>query len=358
MPKKQDEIKNLTAGLNYTMNAFNASIFEIGTGKLIARATALSDSAVTIALETQEVRGGTDNGTKMVIPSSKTLSANLVNVAFSEDFISLASGGVWNLGEVDVFGQEESINVVDTAGVKTITLANTPVGDYVYIQNGTNNITVAIDTANPKIIDVTRLVSTSTKCVQVLYATTKKALVMDIKGDAKPSSVHLVLDKPVYRGTGSGIEKTLIIDIPNFQPDGNFEFTSTLGANDTMALAGSALSAISNDCGSTEQVLGTVKVTEPDGGFVYVDYSYDDEFELNVGDLDTLTVSGLLGSEVTFNPVTITSDCTFVSDTPASVTISAIGEITAVSATPVGTPAKITITYEGNVIGVASVEVI
>lgn len=337
----------LDKSYNYTMNAWDAFINDF-QGNLIARADALSESAVNLTTEMVDKKGGSSNLILFSIPSSKELAATLTNLDFAEERLALQTGEKFNLGKFVVQGRSASCEVTTNANKREIELPEIPCGKNIYIENGQGNIPVAIPDPATKTIDITHAVSEGNKCVNVIYTAEVDSMQLDIGGDTPPAVINLILKKKVWNG-GSGLHvKTITIDIPQFQLDGNLSFAGTLGDSDTMGLNGKAKASKSKTCGSTKQSLGSINIENVDGASVYEasQISATPSIEVSVGEADNITVMGMKGSDVVYTPFDITDKCTYTSADETKVTVDNTGKVTGV-ATTVGTPVKITIAFDG-----------
>lgn len=344
----------LEKSLNYTMNAFDGFIYHPDTKEMVARCDALSESGFSIATELQEKRGGQENAILFSIPSSKTVTANLTNLAFDETWLSLATGEKLIYGKFTIYGRTADCNVTDNAGVRTITLPEIPVGKYISIATGATYLRINLSDTPTAEIDVTNYTGVDDKCLKVVYAATVESEQMDINGSTAPTAFMLVLKKKVRKGKGGDTVKIITITLPNFQPDGNLELTSTLGDSDTMSLNGTAQAAQSTECGGSEQALGSINIEtiDPDA-IMAVAISTASSYEVAETESDDIQVWASKGSDLVYEPFDVTDKCTFVSEAPAIATVDATGKITGVSAGNT----TVTITYQ-NLTTIAEVSVI
>lgn len=331
---------------NYTMNAWDAFIMD-QSGDLIAKADALSESAVSLTTEMTDKKGGSSNLTLFSIPSSKELTVTMTNLDFDEKRIALQTGEQFNLGKFTVEGRTASCPVATTGGVKTITLPETPVGNHVYLEIGSSSVPVPVPVVSTSMLDVSDYLPDGVDCVSVTYASQVESEQLDIGGDTPPAVVRLVLKKKVLNGANGIHVKTITVTIPKFRLDGNLEFAGTLGDSDTMAVSGKAVASVSGTCGTARQTLGTLNIETIAGASVYAAtkiYSTPD-IEVSVGDSDSIIVMGVKESVSVFAPFDVTSKCTYASSDVTKATVDSAGNVTGVAAT--AEPVVVTAAFNG-----------
>lgn len=331
---------------NYTMNSWDAFIEDLN-GDLIAKADALSESAVSLATEMTDKKGGSSNLTLYSIPSSRELTVTMTNLDFDERRIALQTGEKFNLGKFTVEGRTASCPVAVNGDVKTITLPETPVGNHVYLEMGNSTIAVPVPAVATSMLDVSDYLPQGVDCVRVIYAAEVESEQLDIGGSTPPAVVRLVLKKKVLNGSSGIHVKTITITIPKFQLDGNLEFAGTLGDSDTTALNGKAIASVSGVCGNAKQVLGTLNVETVSGASVYAatQISATPDIGINAGDTDSIIVMGVKESEAVYAPFEVTDKCTFVSSDETKVTVDGRGNVTGVATTT--DPVIVTASFNG-----------
>lgn len=346
MDKTISDKKLKEKSLNYTMNAWDAYLYDFN-GNYFAKADALSESSVALATEMVDKKGGSSNLTLFSIPSSKELTATLTALDFDAKRLALQTGEKFNLGKFVIQGRTASCPVMDNAAKKEITLPEIPYGKYINIESGDGAIPVPIPSTATATIDVTDYVGTNDTCLSIIYAAEVESEQLELAGDTPPAVVRLVLKKKVWNSASNTHVKTITLDIPQFQLDGNLTFAGTLGDSDTMGLSGKAKASKSTACGSTTQTLGTINLETVDGSSIYdaSQISATPTIEVTVGEVDNISVMGIKGSDVVYNPFSITDKCTYTSEDETKATVDATGKVTGVATTT--TPIKITIKYNG-----------
>ena len=335
----------LEKGYNYTMNAWDGFLYTPSGTDLIARCDALSESAFNIATEMQEKRAGPENAIIFSIPSNKTVTAALTNLAFDETWLSLQTGERLRSGKFTIYGRSAQVPVTDNSGVRTITLPEVPTGQYISIASGSGYVRVNLDANPTATVDVTSVTGINDTCLNVVYAAVVESKQLDIGGSTPPSVVMLVLKKKIRKGKGGDVVGNITITLPNFQPDGNLEFAGTLGDSDTMTLNGTAQAAASTECGGAEQALGSINIEDIGEGTIrVVAISVASSFEVATGGIDNIQVWASRGAELVYEPFDVTEECEFVSEDEDYVTVDSTGEIMGVQETT--TPIEITITYQ------------
>lgn len=307
---------------------------------LFMTAMALTDAGLNVAVSEDVNRGGNSNARLGSYFYDSNLGLTLTSSTFMPEFLATKLGSVIESGG-DVF----NVETVTTSVADTITVAEfTPVAPFgdsavVYgwyrLQNSDtwNTITFTGSTAT-----VSGLASGTTVCVKYAY-TDASAIRFKINSEIIPDVVYAVMKIPELKvGTSresyvssSKVGETLV-KIPKFQFDPNTDISLTSSGHATIPLSGNALINYDSSCTSggyyaelVRQIYG--KDEYQDVKTIVVS---DSDIDLTVGDTTTLQVLKMFITNVLPSQITNTA-LTFVSNTPATATVSSAGLITALA---------------------------
>ena len=324
---------------NFVVSVARAILFEPSTNQVLAYATALSESAFTLAMQSQEIRGGIGNTLKFNYKNTRTLNVSLTNVAFSKSFLPLNLGQ--QTGNSSITIANEQCIVLSATG--TGTLEKTPIGPVSYIlpngtiyydQNATHTTAVNLGSqyANQK--------------VTAIYDYTETIDNITIDSSTPPSIVRLVLNVQIRNNETNGIVEWLQMDIPSFQIDGNYELSMTADGVSSETLTGMALSVSGQQCidGDVYGYIKYVPVSEVASAVSNI-AATPSPLSLPAGGEGSITVYGLRGSS--YAPMLITDSCTFEMQTgsDADITVSENGLVSVSSAATAEDTGVVVVTY-------------
>lgn len=324
---------------NFVVSVARAILFEPSTNEVLAYATALSESAFTLAMQSQEIRGGIGNTLKYNYKNTRTLNISLTNVAFSKSFLPL------NLGKINA---NTPINIANEqciilSNIGTGTLEKTPIGpvSYIYangaietIQNPTHSTVVdcGVIHANEKITAIYD------------YQDTIDNLTID--SSTPPSIVRLVMNVQIRSNATNGVVEWLQLDIPSFQIDGNYELSMTADGVSNETLTGMALSVTGQQCtdGDVYGYIKYVPVAEATYSLSAI-AATPSPLALKAGETGSINVYGLRGSM--YAPAIITDKCTYElgSGSDADISVDENGTVSVASSATTGDSATIIVSY-------------
>ena len=296
--------------------------------EILAYATALSESAFTLAMQSQEIRGGIGNTLKFNYKNTRTLNISLTNVAFSKSFLPLNLGQITDNSEIAIANEE--CLIVDATG--NITLEKTPIG------------VVSIVLPNGIIRPEQNPTHETTLYLGIEYAGQKITAIYDYKevidnividSSTPPSIVRLVLNVQIRSNETNGVVEWLQLDIPSFQIDGNYELSMT---------AGMALSVSGQQCADGD-VYGYIKyvpVAEVSAAVANI-AATPSPMNLEAGEHGNITVYGLRGSG--YAPIILTSQCTYSKTGDEDISVSNEGIVSVSSGATAEDTATILVTY-------------
>lgn len=293
------------------------------------------NTSISVSMQEKAVNAGKGNGLIFSYKYGREVKGSLEAANWSLSYIAANVGNSIVEGLSDVFKMGECVTL--TAGVGT--LAQTPVGKVsVELPNGSF---VEI-TPTAKTIDLTAqgLTTQSVKATYQYNTTTKK---LTIDSETSPMTGKLVLDADKHNNKQGKIGTVQIV-IPAYSLDGNFDINFTPDGVVSTKLDGKALAVESDTCSDGSAVYAYVtEITDASTTVSVADIAATPSVAtLAVGGTKTISVLGLKGG--LYRPVELeNTDCTFVSGTPATATVSTAGVITAIAN---GT-SLITVTYNG-----------
>lgn len=306
--------------------------------QLIATATTLLDSSITVGSTAEEVRGGP--GAKLLgkYYHTSTFDINLTDVLFKLEYFAFQTGSV--IQQIaDVFTSEQV--TLSAGGSGTIT--GTPA---VYQSYGTigwaakpGSDAYQKITFTEKAFTVAGAKEGDIYCVKYI-STDNAARQITISSSFIPSEVTLVMTANLYRAGGRGendvnnSSKIGIVQVlvPRFQFNGSMELSMTSTGVANSPIAGSALDNPSADCSDGGYY---AIITEQLSGSSW----YDNVFALAIEDSDielatttgkaTLSVYALPLNGAAFKPPY--EDLTFTSAADGTATVSQEGVVTGVA---------------------------
>lgn len=324
---------------NFVVSVARAILFEPSTNEVLAYATALSESAFTLAMQSQEIRGGIGNTLKFNYKNTRTLNVSLTNVAFSKSFLPLNLGKQTANGIITI--ANEQCMVLSASG--TSTLEKTPIGPVSYIlPNGT----IYYD-QNPTHTTVVNLgTDYANQKVTAIYDYKEAIDNITIDSSTPPNIVRLVLNVQIRSNETNGIVEWLQMDIPSFQIDGNYELSMTADGVSSETLTGMALSVTGQECidGDVYGYIKYVPVSEIAHAVSSI-AATPSPLSLAAGNTGAITVYGLRGSS--YAPMLITDSCEFAMETgsDADITVSEDGIVSVSSGATAGDEGIVAVTY-------------
>lgn len=230
-----------------TVKGYNAS-----TGAFMFSAECLVDSALTVSMTEQEVRGGFGNQKLFSYYHSRTLEANLTSATWEVDYLALNVGSLITNGADSVYKFDECITLSGGAGVT----GSVPVGN------------VFVKKPNGAVVEITPTGSNFTvpgltnEIVKVTYRYSATVDKITIDSSTSPMIVKLVMQSKVFDNTGQvGIME---ITIPRFQTSGSFELSLTSDGVSSTAISGMALAYDDGTC-TGGSAYATVKIIPVNG---------------------------------------------------------------------------------------------
>lgn len=294
------------------------------------------NTSIEVSMQEQNVNAGKGNKLVYSFKYGRELSVTLEAADWKLEYLAANTGSKITEGLTDVYKIGECIQITEGIGV----LPAEPVDD-VAVELG-NGLIVTVTPENST-IDLSKY-GVKNESVKVTYRFNKIAKSVTIDADTAPYVYKLVLDADKHNNQLGKVGSVQVI-IPSYQPGGNFTMNFTPDGVSSTNIDGKALAVEGDSCADGSAVYAYVKEFDETAKAMQISEiaATPGEVELSMTDSDktaTISVIGLKGA--LYSPVKLTNtDCTFVSDTPATANVDDDGVITAVAA---GT-AKITVTY-------------
>ena len=208
------------------------------TGNALAYGKANISSAITLSMQSADVRAGINNPLLYSYYHTREMSVKVEQATFDETILALNVGATVSVGAVNVL--QTDCLTLSASGSGTITL--TPVGNVsVILPSG------AIETVTPSTKDIT-VSSGASALVTAIYVTSKSADQITIESTEPPSIVDLTLIAEIRASDQTTVKKYLQVNIPRFQVAGNYTLNLAANGVSNQALEGKALVSSATDC--------------------------------------------------------------------------------------------------------------
>lgn len=290
----------------------NVRLFDRLTGELILNGKTLLNSSMTQAIQTQAIHAGKGSKKVYELNYQKELTFSIEDAAFDTAYIALQNGTEINHQLAEYYTDE--MILLDATGKGT--LAETPLGK-VHVEQ--LNSTFTQYTPTGKEISFPALAG---KEIQVIYAVQEMMDTIEISADSFPKAVRMELNVDIRSNNGKTGE--VIIEVPNFKPNGAVEISMTHEGVASSSLAGSSLADKKGNYAyiklrnlSEEKVQFTALAANP--SHVVLDSTVS-------GDSQPITVLGIRGAGYS-NVLLQNKDLTWTPKAPAIATVSADGVV-------------------------------
>lgn len=321
---------------NFLVSTADAALFYKGI--LACTAKANLNSSLEVSMQEQNVNAGKGNKLVFSYKYGRELAVTLEAADFKLEYVALQTGSKISEGLSEIYKIGECVQLTGGIGI----LPSTPIGD------------VAVELANGSIITVTPTDKTidlvnhglKDESVNVTYRYNKTTKSITIDAESAPAIFHLVLDADRYNNQ-LGKVGSIQIDIPSYQPNGNFTMSFTPDGVASTSIDGKALAVEGEKCADGSSVYARIhEFDETEKAMVVADIAATPAtISLDSADLTktaTISVVGLKGE--LYAPIELANEkCTFVSEKPEYATVDENGVVTPVAT---GTT-KVTVTYEG-----------
>lgn len=303
----------MTQQNQFLTSVANVRLFDRLTDELILNGKTLLNSSMTQAIQTQAIHAGKGSKKVYELNYQKELTFSIEDAAFDTAYIALQNGTEINHKLAEYYTDE--IILLDANGKGT--LAETPIGQ-VHVEQ--LNGTFTQYTPAGKEITVPALAG---KEVQVVYAVQEMMDTIEISADSFPKAVRMELNVDIRSNNGKTGE--VIIEVPNFKPNGAVEISMTHEGVASSSLAGSSLADKKGNYAyiklrnlSEEKVRFTALAANPSR--LVLDSAV-------AGDAQRISVLGIRGAGYS-NVLLQNSDLTWTSKAPAIASVNADGVVT------------------------------
>lgn len=299
---------------NFLVSVADVVARDIKTKDILFVGKTLINDSIKETVSSKEVNGGFGSALQYEYSYAKKLELSIEDCKFEPTFIALNNGVQIITENSDFYANGETVTLVNGVG----TLANTPIGKvYVELSDGTNQIiapvgdTITIGTINEDVVATYQ------------YNTSVESISID--ADKYASSIEITLIGKIFND--AGLSKELNIVVPKFKITGNMDLSFTAEGVMTSKLDGKALAT---NTGNYAKIL----LKSVDGVSIPVTMiaCTDASLTLAVGATKTLEIIGIRGGVYGNIKMANVADLNFVSDTPATATVSTAGLVTNVAA--------------------------
>lgn len=297
------------------------------------------NSSIEVTMQEQNVNAGKGNKLIYSYKYGRELAVTLEAANWEISYIATQVGSKITEGLASAYEMAKCITIVDGIGV----LPSVPISDVaVELSDGTI-VTVKAEDTTGTTIDLTKFgVVKGTVKVTYQYKRIAKSITIDAETSPNVYKLVLVADK---HNNKVGKIGSVQIEIPSYQPSGNFTINFTPDGVASINIDGKALAVEGDTCEDGSGVyayirefneeITTISVTEIAATPATIELTA-------AGATEDISVVGLKG--VMYNPIELeNAECTFVSDKPEIATVDETGVVTAVATGS----AKITVSYNG-----------
>lgn len=266
---------------------------------LVGVAKTLTESTFDFAITAEDIRGGQGNGLLGRYFHDSTLTATLTDAMFDLNYMALSLGVNIESGGLSV--KEEEL----TATTGAVTVTETPVafdGTMIGWYKKPTDSDWQIGTIAGTTMTITGATAGQVYCVKYFYQN-ENAKSITIKSQYVPATLHVVVMTDLYSGkVGTQSDATrygrLIVDIPQFQLEGNQNLSLTATSAATINLTGMALAVLDGATCEDDPYYGTM--TEEIYGAKWQDDVIalaieNAELDMNQNDTEALIVRAVFG---------------------------------------------------------------
>lgn len=282
------------------------------------------NTSIDVSLQEANVNAGKGNGLVYSYKYGRELGVNLESASWNLEYLAANLGNDIVNQLADIYAINECVQLTNGVG----SVAKTPIGDVaVVLENGT----IVTITPTGKSIDLSET-TTATVMVNATYKYSGLAKTIVIDADTSPKIYRLVLDADRHNSK-IGKVGSLQIEVPSFQPTGNFTMSFAAEGTNSTTIEGKAVAVAGDTCSSGSAVYAYVRQFDTDADVFTVDEIIATPSSVAITGTGTYTLK-VRGLKDNYMPIAIdNSDCTFVSSAPSKATVGASsGVVTGVAA--------------------------
>lgn len=306
--------------------------------KLACTGTVNLNTSMEVSMQEQNVNAGKGNKLVYTYAYGRELKPTLETANWDLRYLSVNLGRDIDTKLDDAYDIYKCVTINNGIGI----LPHTPVGK------------VGVEISADKSVDVDPDGNTidmkpygmESGTVNVTYKFREMSQTIVVDAETSPKVYKLVITADKHSNK-SGKVGTVEIEIPSFQPSGNFTIEFTPDGVSSTTIEGKALAVEGDTCDSGNSVYAYIRDRNDEKYKIVVSeiIATPGTIELDSSDKTKTAAISVIGKRgVMYSNVELeNSDCTFVSDTPAVATVDEDGTVVPVA---VGT-AKITVSYDG-----------
>nr|DAT96335.1 MAG TPA: structural protein [Bacteriophage sp.] len=226
----------------------NAEIFD-GENNLFATAKALTDSSITIGVNSEEVRGGEGAALRGKYFHSSSFGLRMTSAMFEMEYIAANVGAkIVTGGDALVYKDVKSdVNGKITLPTTAVPLTGNTVYAYASVKGADKFDTYEVSSGNTIVVSG----SSADYCVKY-FENNISARAIKINTNFVPDTLYVVLTASLFAGdakAGSGTKVgSVVIKVPRFQLNGSQEISMTMTGASNTAFEGSALAVEEDGC--------------------------------------------------------------------------------------------------------------
>jgi hypothetical protein len=292
-------------------------------GQLACTGSTNLNTSIEVSMQEQNVNAGKGNKLIYSFKYGRELNVTLETANWDLRYLSA------NLG-TDIVNQLSDIYAINecvqlTAGVGTVD--KTPIGGVSVILNDGTIVEV---TPSGKTIDLSST-TTETVTVRATYKFSGLAKSIVIDSDTAPKVYKLVLDADRHNSS-VGKVGSVQIEVPSYQPSGNFSMNFTPDGVSSTNIDGKALAVEGDTCASGSSVYAYVREYNADADVFTVDEIVATPSAMSIAGTASATIK-VRGLKDNYMPIEIANaSCTFASSATSVATVGATtGIVTGVS---------------------------
>ncbi len=321
---------------NFLVSTADFSLFF--NDMLACTGTVNLNTSIEVSMQEQNVNAGKGNKLIYSYTYGRELKPTLEAANWDLRYLSVNLGRDIDVKLDDAYDIYKCVTINNGIGV----LPHTPVGNVDVEISADNAVNV---TPDGNTIDMTPYgIESGTVNVTYKFREMSQTIVIDAETSPKVYKLVMTADK---HNNKRGKIGTVEIEIPSFQPSGNFNIEFTPDGVSSTTIEGKALAVEGDTCDSGSAVYAYIRERSDEEYNIVVSeiVATPGTIELDSADNTTTAVISVIGQKgVMYSNIELeNSDCTFVSDTPTVAAVDEDGVVTAVSAGA----AKITISYGG-----------
>ncbi len=275
----------------------------------------LTDSGLNISTTKDDIRGGQGAPIQFSFYHDPTVEINLTDIVWKPEYLEAQLGANFDNGNEAYVSDSVTFSEGKAAYSKAIHKMPFTCGDDYFIwgaKKGSDEwMAIGYDEEKK---ELSLKGAEGEYCIRYL-GDSDKARIAEVSSTIIPEELFLVITAPIYAGDACAASKgkaagQIIFEVPRFLLNGAQEFSFNMSSNQTMSLAGQALSSESADCDAVGgKLLRIIEVIENRNWLLDVESLEVAEDSKEVGAvpvvygvLDSGEVSKIDNSKLTFSP--------------------------------------------------------